>query len=89
MQTSASHDLAVILLDAPEDQLDPSMKKIISGWSNPPTAIQILEVLDHCVNSSLASGLVITALQTLYNTACVKEGVTHEDMVKLAPWRDR
>jgi hypothetical protein len=63
------------------------MKPLVEKWSSPAKAIEILEVLDWCINGSLASGLVVTLLQKLYDAALETEGVTHADMEKLATWR--
>jgi DNA-directed RNA polymerase subunit F len=75
------------LLKAPITQLDPSMLEIIKTWSNPPTSIQILEVLDKCINGGLASGFVITLLQVYYKLALKDEGIKHEDNLDKAIWR--
>jgi len=76
------------LLKAPESQLAASMKPLIEKWSDPPSAIEILEVLDHCVYASLASGFVVTLLQILYDDQCKKENTTHEEVIKNATWRN-
>jgi hypothetical protein len=76
-----------ILLAAPETQLDASMKPLIEKWSDTPTPIQILEVLDHCVHGALASGVVVTVLQLMYKEACDKNNTPHEEVVKEASWR--
>jgi len=79
--------IAENLLTAPDSQLDESMKPLIKKWSNPPTALQILEVLDKCIYASLASGFVVTLLQMAYEALCKNENTTHDDVVKLATWR--
>jgi hypothetical protein len=76
------------LLEAPDSQLDAAMKPLIQKWSDPPTPHQILEVLDHCIHGSLASGFVVTLLQISYDEACKREGLTHEDVTNNAVWRD-
>lgn len=76
-----------LLLAAPDSQLDVAMKPLISKWSEPPTAIQVLEVLDHCIHGSLASGFMVRFLQALYDMACKREQTTHEEVVKGATWR--
>ena len=78
-----------ILLQAPDSQLDASMKPLVEKWSSPAKAIEILEVLDWCIHGSLASGLVVTLLQKLYDAALETEQVTHADMEKLATWRGK
>ncbi len=75
------------LLQAPDTQLGAGMRPLIEKWSETPTAIQILEVLDHCIHGSLASGFVVTLLQTLYDDACKHEGTSHEELLKHATWR--
>lgn len=77
-----------VLLTAPDTQLDANMKPLIEKWSEPPTPIQILEVLDHCIHGALASGIVITVLQLMYKDACDQANTTHEEIVKNATWRN-
>jgi hypothetical protein len=76
-----------ILLAAPDSQIDAAMKPLIEKWSDPPTPIQILEVLDHCIHGGLASGFVVHALQIVYDVACKDANTTHEEVVKQATWR--
>lgn len=76
-----------IFLQAPDSQLDASMKPLVEKWSSPAKAIEILEVLDWCIHGSLASGLVVTLLQKLYYAALEAEGTTHAEVEKLAVWR--
>lgn len=80
-------DIIDHLLNAPSSQLDAGMKPFIVRWDNPPTALQVLEVLDNCIMGSLASGFVVTCLQVLYDRACKRTGTTHEDVIKSASWR--
>ena len=75
------------LLKAPDTQLDASMFPLIQKWSTPPTAVQILEVLDMCIHGALASGFMVTLLELGYDDACQREKTTHKDVVKLATWR--
>ncbi len=77
------------LLKAPDSQLDAQMKPFIEKWDDPPKALQVLEVLDYCIHGSLASGFVVTVLQTLYDMRLKAEGIVHEDCEKLAEWRNR
>lgn len=76
------------LLTAPDRQLDASMFPLIEAFDTPPTALQLLEVIDKIIFSSLASGFVLTLLQLSYDDILEAEGKTHEDMVPLATWRD-
>lgn len=68
------------LLGAPDSQLDASMKPLIKAWGTPPTARQILDVLDRCIYSSLASGFIVQLLQSSFNFACKQEGTTLEEI---------
>ena len=76
------------LLSAPDSQLDASMKPLIKKWADPTPPLQILEVLDHCIYGALASGFVITLLQIEYDAACTRDKTPHEEVVKLATWRN-
>ena len=80
--------IAEELLKLSEHSLDASMKPLVEKWSDPPTSIQILEVLDRCIFSSLASGSIIIILQCCYQEALLREGKKHEDNEPLATWRN-
>lgn len=75
------------LLAMTDSSLDASMKPLIEKWNAPATALEILEVLDKCIFSSLAAGDVIAGLQILYRRALEREGVTHEETIDQATWR--
>ena len=81
-------ELKKLLLEAPAEQMDPILKEFITKWDEPiPRSIQVLETLDHCIHDSLGSDFVVFVLQSVYDTRCKDEGVTHEDNEKLAVWR--
>lgn len=83
-----SAELKEMLLQAPDTQLDHSMFPLIEQWSEPnPTALQVLEVLDKCVFSSLASRFTISLLQHLFDAALKTEGKTEAEVVQRATWR--
>jgi len=75
------------LQEASDRQLDASMFPLIQKWDNPPTSLQVLEVLDQCIYASLASGFVVELLQIMYDDRLKAEGKTHEQNVPLATWR--
>lgn len=81
-------DLKKVLLAAPSNQLDDSVKPLLEAWDDPPTPLQVLEVVDKCVRSALASGFALSTLQGVYEMVCRHNGVTHEEVVKQATWRD-
>ena len=82
-------ELADLLLNSSDRQIDPAMHPLIRKWDEEPTALQILEVLDHCIHGGLASGFTVRALQVFYDLALQREGKTHEEIVPLATWRGR
>lgn len=75
------------LLKFSDAQLDPAMRVKIMAWDAFPTALQVLEVLDHCVHGALASGFVIKVLEIIFSDALKRQGLLREDVVKLAVWR--
>lgn len=81
------NELKELLLTASDSQLDACMHPLIKKWDEPPTPIQILEVLDHCINGALASGFMVAALQAIYDSTCKKNNTTHDEVVKNAVWR--
>ena len=81
-------DIRDMLCQLDDRNLDASMFPLIRKWDVPAKAIQILEVLDHCIHGSLASGFIVKTLQVLYDIALKNENVTHEQLVPLATWRN-
>lgn len=81
-------ELKNMLLQAPDNQLDKSMKPLIEKWDDNATSIQILEVIDHCVHGGLASGFTMNLLNTIYDLALKDEGKVHEDNIPFAVWRN-
>lgn len=80
-------ELRDLLLKLSDDQLDAKMHPLIQKWDEQPKAIQILEVLDHCINASLASGFVVATLQAFLEVAMKSENTDLASLVKLAIWR--
>lgn len=72
-----------------DHEIDPKLRGIVSSWGDAPSALEILHVVDDAIFGALASGFVISVLQFQYDIALEREGTTHEEMVKLAVWRDR
>lgn len=80
--------LKELLLQAPAGHIDKSALDLIQTWDDPPKAIQILKTLDMCVHAGLCTGFVIGVLETMLNAAMKEEGITYEDVVKEAVWRN-
>jgi len=81
-------DIKRLMLEAPDGQLDPSMFPLIEAWGNPPSSLQILEVIDHCIHAGLASGFTVSAFQTLLRIRLIEEGKKLEDITPFATWRN-
>lgn len=81
------NELRDFLIAAPNSLIDASMHPLLEKWGDPPTALQVLEVLDQCIHASLASGFVVRALQVLYDQALTREKTAHETVAKNATWR--
>lgn len=77
------------LLEAEESTISASLKPLIEKWSNNPTPVEVLEVLDRCIFSSLSNGFVIRLLQMLYENMLISHDTTNEEVIKLATWREK
>lgn len=88
MDNVAYNDIKSSLMNLSDASLDASMIELIKNWSIPFKAIEILEVLDKSIFSSLASGTIIVLLQALLDESLKNENITHEKLVKNAYWRE-
>ncbi len=79
--------LKEMLLHQSEASFDSVLKPIVAEWPDEPTPLQILEVLDKCIHGGLASGIVISILQNVYDVECRKRNITHEAVAANATWR--
>lgn len=75
------------LLEASDRQFDASLKPRVEKWDEPPTPLQILEVLDQCVHCALASGFVVNLLGIMYDQRLKETGLSNDEVVKYAVWR--
>lgn len=80
-------ELKEILLGLPEEALDLSVREDIKQWEEVPTPLQILWLLDQCVMCSLATPMVIWALNHALSMSIVSTGTTYDAVVRLATWR--
>ena len=87
MNPQGIRDIVKLLKEAPSSSLDASMQPLILKWSDPPKALEVLEVLDAVVHGSLAGGVAHTVLCVLYEEACKAETTTHEAVAVGATWR--
>jgi hypothetical protein len=77
-----------VLLAAPPEHLHPSILCYIKKWSDVPKAIEVLQVLDLCIFSSLGSDFAIRLLQLVYDSALEIENIVHEEVLINAHWRN-
>lgn len=75
------------LLLAPPYQLNPSVRPLIEKWSDCPTALQILEVVDKCIYASLANKFTLNVMQKMLDVAMSTENITMTDLEPQAVWR--
>lgn len=86
--TDPKQSLKQHFLSAPAAMLDPALLPIVVRWDDPPTSIQLLELLDHCVHTGGAPRFVIMAIESVMLTTMKAEGVTSEDLLPRAVWRN-
>lgn len=77
-----------MFLEAPDNHIDSNLRPMIEEWSDPPTSLQMLKVLDAMVYGGSASGFVISVLDDLMRKAIVQEGTTFSNIVSQAHWRN-
>lgn len=75
------------LKEAPENQIDPVIRKDIEGWGYDVAPLDVLRVLDKCVCYAGASGVAIQVLDMVLNHRIAAVGTTREEVVASAPWR--
>lgn len=76
-----------LLLQAPDSQLDNSMKELIKKWSEPVSALEVLEVLDKSAYFSLASDFTMQVLHLSLNEALGREQTSLQELTSKATWR--
>lgn len=86
--TNEPKTIRELLLSAPQSQLSKHARALVFRWSEPPKAVEVLEVLDKCVHFAWSSGFVVTMLELELNEAMRREGTTLEALENDAVWRD-
>lgn len=77
------------MLSAPDSQISDGIKRIIrEKWDDEPSAIQILEAVDHCVFWGASSDFVVRALNMYLEMAIKREGTTFKKIIEDATWRN-
>ena len=74
--------------NAPNDQIDETLKDRIKEWNEIPKAIEILQMLDYAVMYSLASEFAISVLEMALKVSLENENLTINDLLPQAWWRD-
>lgn len=81
--------LKQMMLDGPDSQVSEGLKQLIRDkWNDTPTAIQVLEALDYAIYGSDASEFVVTLWQSLLPNMLKEEGITYDQLVTQAHWRE-
>jgi len=76
-----------LLLQAPDSQIDISLKNLISKWNEPPKSIEVLETIDHCVRYSSGSDFVVSVLNIILEQTMKDENTDFATVVGQATWR--
>ena len=82
-------NIKALLLEAPDNQIDPAVLNVIRTWSEPQTALNVLEALDTAVYCGGASEFAMQALNALLAIAIKTENTTFESVVQRATWRNK
>lgn len=83
------HNIIESLLAAPDGQLDPAAKAQILQWADPPLAVEIYKLIDHCVYYAWASEFTMKILHILLDLAKEKEDLSQKtlDSIANSTWR--
>ncbi len=75
------------LLQLEDELLDPRVKSLVEVWHQPPSALQVLESLDHCEFGGYGCDSVVLALELLFESRCEAEQLSKEQVYEKASWR--
>ncbi len=78
MKPEAYTELKGMLLEAPVEQIDPTLLELIAKWDDTPNLSQILEVLDKGAYYSLTSDFAQSLIGMLFKLALSEEEVSDE-----------
>lgn len=76
----SKESIKVIYLDAPSDHLHPSLMKYVEEWSEEPSALQVLRLIDKLQGK--ASAFTIEYTQRLFLKCCTDEGRSAQEVVR-------
>lgn len=82
------NELKQLLLQAPENQIDPYIKNYIRLWPEDPSSIDILYVLDLGIKKSQVSDFVVKILEIMLKESLIKEKITYDELLNKAHWRN-
>lgn len=77
-----------LFLNAPNEQIDNTLKHHIKIWSKIPKAIEILHILDYAVRYAAASDFAVSIFEIALNVALENEQLKIQDVYLKAYWRD-
>lgn len=89
MYMNTGKQIREALLATPEAGLASSMRAIVQGWSEDPTPLEVLDLLDRCLESETpaCSRLTYLVLELLFGTLCREHRVSPVSVIFAAPWR--
>lgn len=81
-------EFKLLFLNAPNDQIDDTLKERIREFSDVPKAIELLQALDYASMYSLGSDFAISVIDVAFKLAMQHEQIDIETLLSQAWWRD-
>lgn len=77
-----------LMLEAPFGHMDQPLRELIeTKWDDDPSALQLLEALDHIAFCASATPFVQGAIKVLMEIKLEQDKVSYADLIKQAGWR--
>lgn len=81
-------EFKILFLNAPNDQIDDTLKERIREWGDVPKAIELFQALDYATMYSLGSEFAISVIDVAFKLAMELEQVDIQTLLTQAWWRD-
>ena len=81
-------EFKILFLNAPNDQIDDTLKERIREWGDVPKAIELFQALDYANMYSLGSDFAISVIDIAFKLAVENEKIDIETLLNQAWWRD-
>lgn len=76
-----------MMLEAPAGQIDPYIREMIRRWSEPESALDVLQTLDAVVLICPDDSFMVKTLQYMLQTKLKITNQSYDDLIKEAIWR--